>query len=228
MEAVEGKSMRVLPSKKLLIAGLLAFILTASIAIIVHSLTGYGFDTHRSVSRYVGFEIWSAVLFTLGNCIVVASVAGFLWKIGEAWRMPRLYFYLVLVMGVSLVWLSVCPVGYCDVDGQVSLVSKMHQITSKTMFMTMLLVAVLIAGNPYASRITHIMSAIYVVYGAICIMGYLTEGSWFMPIVLIAETTYIISFIIMLMFCKTRKRSKQDLEAEIKEIEAEEKAAEEA
>ncbi len=223
MEVVVENKQRSFPSRKVLWIGLLAFVITAATAVVLHSVTDYGFDTHRSVSRYVGFEFWSAMFFTLGNCIIVASVARFLWKLGELWRMPRLYFYLVFVMGVSLIWLSVCPVGYFDVDGKVSFVSKMHEISSKTMFMTMLLVAVLIAGNPYASRMTHIASAIYVIYGAICIMGYLTEGAWFMPIILITESAYIVSFIIMLMFCKTREHSKESLQEEIKALEVEEK-----
>lgn len=191
--------------KKRVVAGLVVFVVTVVLSVAINSL-GHGFDVGRSVSRYVGFEMWSSVLFAVGNAFVVAMVASFLWNLGENWRMPRLFFYLVLLISVTLMMLSVFPIGLCDFDGHISLVSRIHEISSRVMFVTMMMVAVIIATSSYGDRGTRIASSIYVLYSFLCVVGYLMEAFWFVPCVLLLESAYVIGFLVMLLFCRTRQR----------------------
>lgn len=195
-----------MPAKGGLYAALAVFLVTATLGVVVNSFAfSKGFNLHWSVSRYVGSELWSAILFALGNGVVVAMVMKYLWGLGEAWKMPRVYYYCSFVMAVGLIWLSVCPVGFCDIEGQKSLVSLLHEWSSKLMFIMMMLVAAMLAGSRRASAGTKAMCIAYVVYGIFCVAGYLTNGCWFTPLVLIYETVYIATFPLMLAGCETKR-----------------------
>lgn len=188
-----------------LVAGLIIFTVIATLAVVLNSFVfGYGFDVARSISRYVGFEVWSVLLFAIGNCFVVAAVARALFKIGEAWHMPKVFYWLTVIMCVALIWLSVFPIGMFDAEGSVSLISWLHILGSRTLFVVMMIVACMIAGNQYASPMTHGVCVGYMVYAIFCVVGHLTEASWFLPYTLIFESSYIVGFLVMLLFCKTR------------------------
>lgn len=195
--------------RHLLIIGLLIFVTTSVLAVIINShVFGHGFDVSRSISRYVGFEIWSAILFEVGNCFVAAVVGKALYKIGGAWRMSKIFYILAMLMCISLIWLSVFPIGMFDYDGHVSTISWLHILGSRTLFITMLLTAVLIARTECASPITHGASVGYIVYAVFCVVGHLTDAEWFVPYTLVFETTYIVGFLVLLLFCKTRTSRK--------------------
>lgn len=88
--------------------------------------------------------------------------------------------------------------------GRKSVVSLFHELTSKTMFIMMMLVAAMLAGNRRASAGTRAVCVAYVVYGIFCVTGYLTEGSWFEPLVLVYESTYIVTFPLVLAACREK------------------------
>ena len=194
-----------LPHSKCIITALVVFLTTAFASIIVNStLLGHGFHLEYSVSKYVGLETWSAVIFAIGDCFVAALFGKYLWKLGEAWKMPRLFYYLIIVMVVGLLGVAFCPSGYCDFDGQKSLVTWIHEIASRTMFVAMMAEAALIAIWKKAGRLAHAVCVAYVVYAVICIIGYFTKGEWFLPLVMVYETIYLAMFMILLAFCGLR------------------------
>lgn len=194
-----------LPNSGLIAVALAVFLVTSFAAIIVNStLLGHGFHLEYSISKYVGLETWSAVLFTIGNFFVAALFGRYLWKLGEAWGMPRLFYYLIIVMVVGLLTLSFCPSGYFDFEGKKNLITWLHEISSRTMFVAMMAEAALIAFWKKASRLAHALCVAYVVYAFICIIGYFTKGEWFLPLMMIYETMYLAAFMIMLAFCGMR------------------------
>ncbi len=188
-----------------LIVALVAFCLTATMAVVINTLIGYGFHLEYSISRYVGLEFWSAAVFTAGNCLATAMTCRYMWQLGEDWKMPRIYYYCAFLMAVGLIWLSLCPVGYCDTAEAKSLVSYLHEISSRTMFLMMLLVSTMLAGAPKASALARGVSTGFVVYGVFCVTGYFTQEEWFLPLILIFESMYIIGFVIVLM-CQTDRK----------------------
>lgn len=193
-----------LSEKKELVVALVIFVLTSALAVVINSLVGYGWDTSRSISRYVGMETWGAVIFALGNFVVAALLGKYLWKKGEVWKMPRVYYYAVLVMGVSLIWLSMCPIGYFDIDGNISVISRLHEIASRTMFAIMALIFAMIALNKNCCKLLRQGAVAYLVYVVICILGYFSKASWFVPVFLFFEASYLVGFAIILLVCEKR------------------------
>lgn len=181
--------------KRRLVWGLLFFVAVEVIVILVNSLIQKSFRVDWSISTYVGLQTWSVVVFALSNCVVAGLLAQYLWKLGRAWEMPRLYYYCCFLAIVGLVWLSFCPVGYFDVDGQRSVISFAHQIASRLMFIMMLLVAVMLAGRSKGTPRSQAALAAYVVYAFICMAGYMTEAVWFTPVLMVYETLYIVGFV---------------------------------
>lgn len=188
----------VVPSNKLLWIGLGLFVTVAVLIVVVNSLMGYGFHLEYSISKYVGMEVWSSVLFLLSNIVVASLVGRYAWGVGKVWKMPRLYYCGVFVIVVALLWLSVCPVGMCDVDGSKSLMTWLHEIASRTMFLAMLVVGVIFAASKRASKTARLVALIFVICGTACVAGYFMKAVWFK--LLICESLYIDSFMALLVY----------------------------
>ncbi len=158
----------------------------------------------NTISYYVGTSTVTAVMFAVLNFVMVGLMWYYLWQMGQEWQMPRTYYYLAVILVVTIVWLSVCPVYYADFMGHVSLVSRMHEVASRTMFVTMALIMLLIASRPEASTGTRVLVAMYLVFAVVSIFGHLTNGAWFTPTVLIWETSYILAFFLLIAVVKRR------------------------
>lgn len=196
-----------MPSKWLIVGAMMVFLGTAFISIAMNSeVFGYGLHLNESISHYVGLEPWSAIFFTLGNIFVTAFMGRFLWEMGEFWKMPKIFYFLIVLQAASLLMLSVCPVGMFDPpEGTTSLISWMHIISSRTMFISMMLIAAMVVMCRRANALAHITNIMYVIYAIVCIVGFLTEDAWFMNYVMIYETMYIFCFMLVMAFCDERK-----------------------
>lgn len=199
-----------LPKVRLIWAALAVFVATALAAVLVNgTVFGHGFVLSRSISRYVGYETWSAVVFAIGNIFVGLCIAKYLWRLGEVWKMPKL-FYICIVLMVATLWaLSVCPVGFCDFDGHVSLVSRIHEVSSRTMFIAMMLMSVMIALSKRTGVAAHVAGAAFATYAVICVAGYLLGADWFMVGTLIYESAYLVGFMLMLAICDLQKQTSE-------------------
>lgn len=182
-----------------------AFLIVAFAAVIVNSFClGHGLDFGRSISRYVGFEVWSALAFS-PVCVFAAGATGvFLWKLGQRWEMPRVYYYCVLLMSAGLIFLSLFPIGLCDPVGSKSIVSFAHEISSRTMFLMMLATAAMLTVSRHAAVYSRRVSLVFVIYGVICVTGYFSHGAWFESCILLFETAYIAGFVAILLMQKNR------------------------
>jgi len=199
------------PKKSCLIIALAIFLITAMMAVMVNSfVVGYGLSTGRSISRYVGYEVWSAVVFAIGNFFVSGVMGVFLWRLGKLWEMPRIYYYCVFLMVLGLITLSVCPIGLYDVGEQKSVVSLVHELSSRTMFIMMMIAAGLMAIKPYGTKVSRVLCVIYVFYGLVCVFGYLGNEVWFESRVLIFEILYIVGFVVMLLCQRDKRLIKQE------------------
>ena len=174
------------------------FMLTALLAVIINSINGHGFNLTYTISKYVGFETWSAVLFCLGNIFVVAAVAAFLYSVGRAWRLPMWFYWMVVVMAVALLGASIFPSGYFNERGLGLLPTRTHEFCARIMFLNMLLIAVTFVLCKKASLGTRKMFALFAIYGAIAMVGYLTGAEWFTRLSLIFESAYLLCFLLAL------------------------------
>ena len=187
----------------------LIFILTAWSSIIINSMMGVGWRFDYSISRYVGSGVWSSVLFAAGNLFVSAFIGGFLWRLGENWKLKRWFYYVIVVMVVGLIGLSFCPLGICDFDGKISTVSWLHQIFSRLMFVMMLLAVMIIVWQQRAGVVARMVGGFFVVYGIVCAMGMMCHQSWFEQRVLIYETLYFMFFMAFLLILPQSEKNLQ-------------------
>ena len=180
--------------------GAIGVFLFTSLAAISFNSLHYGWHWGYSISRYVGLETWSALLFALGNILVAGLFGKYLYAVSEAWRMPK-WFYVVIVMtAVALLGLSACPIGYFDLPGAkygTSAPSQIHQICSRLMFVCMLLMAFVwqLCGKVQTQMRYWCMG--FVVYGIFCAVGYFWKLEWFSQLMLIFESAYILGFMVL-------------------------------
>ncbi len=160
---------------------------------------GYGFHLDYSISKYVGLETWSSLMFAALNGLVVYGMGAFLLALGESWKMKSWYFWVIVFMTVGLVGLSVFPCEYFESRGLGTTITVMHQLTSQMMFFNMLVIAIAMGIRSQVGTGMRFWCAMFVVYGAMCVIGFLGEKGWFMSRVLIFETLYLFSFMLLCM-----------------------------
>lgn len=158
----------------------------------------------NTISYYVGTSTWAAVMFAVLNFVTVLLIGYYLWQLGQVWQMPRIYYHLVVILAVAFVWLSVCPVYYADYMGHVSLVSRMHEVASRTMFVMMALIVLLVVLNRTASTGTRALGVIHLMFAIVSVLGYLTNGAWFTPAILVWESSYILAFLLVMIVARER------------------------
>ncbi len=185
--------------KKWMLGAIGVFLVTSLLAIIVNSLS-HGWHFGYSISRYVGLETWSAVVFALGNIVVAGLFGRYLYVVGKAWRMPKWFYILVIVVIVALLGLSACPIGYFDLPGTEygsSWSSQIHQVCSRLMFACMLAMAFAWQWCSAAKDSSRRWCAVFVVYGVFCAVAYLLKLDWFFRATLVFESTYILGFMVL-------------------------------
>jgi len=201
------------PLQGIILAGGLLFA-TSLLAVVVNSF-GYGFHLDYTISRYVGLETWSALLFGLGNVVVAWFSWKFLLWIQAECEIPK--WLMVILAGIFIVGLlgvSVCPMGYFDEPGTTygsSVPSFIHNRCSRVMFFSMLMLIVVVATKLKMEGWLKVATAVYVVYGLICVVMFLAKMSWFNGLILIFESSYIFGFFGVCLGCgsEINKRIKE-------------------
>lgn len=195
-----------LPSKWLAVSAMAVFLGSSFLSIAVNSdVYGHGFDISSSISHYVGLEVWSAIFFTIANVFVAILLGNYLWRMGRAWRMPRVFYWMIVILVASLIGLSVCPSGMCDVGESPSIVTWVHVLTSRTMFFVMMLLAAMVVFCKHANTTAHAVNILFLMYAILCLVGFLTEDTWFMNAVMVYETMYLFGFMMAMALCDARK-----------------------
>lgn len=197
---------------RLIWAVVLIFVGTEMLAVMFNGILANNFVWNRSISRYVGLGLWSSILFALGNFVVSALVGRYLWKVGEVWKMPRGFYYLIVLTVVGLLGLSFCPLGIADHGTEISIISTLHQIFSRLMFFMMLVIAVFLAFSRRTNEGMRVYSMMFVAYGITCAIGSVGMMAWLENAVLIWETLFFVLFMILIAVIPFgKKRSKKTI-----------------
>lgn len=184
--------------KRPIVVAILIFVLTTVAIVIINSLMRRAFLLNYSISRYVGSETWSAVVFGVVNYVVAFSVLTYLYRVGEKWKFQRWYYWIVVLTVVGLVGLSMCPIGYFDQPGSEfasSAPSHVHEICSRTMFVGMMVLVAMICFSKKTSRVTRMMAVAYIIYGMLCALGFIIKAPWFLGNMLVFESCYTFGFL---------------------------------
>lgn len=185
--------------KRWMLEAIGVFVSTSLLAVTFNSLQ-YGWHWDYSISRYVGLETWSAILFALGNVLVAGLFGRYLYTVSEKWQMPRWFYWVTVVMAMALIGLSVCPIGYFDLVGTgyaSSAPSRIHEICSRLMFFCMLLMAFTVQWRGCVQTRVRCCCVMFVLYGFLCLSGYFLKADWFVQSVLVFESAYLLGFMIL-------------------------------
>ena len=145
-------------NKKLVRLATLLFVLTVVIITFIHSLTK-GFHLNWSISRYMGSEPWSAILFCLSNFVVIALVLKYLYGVKKEHHLSTIWWILVLLMVVCYVMLSIFPVGLFDkMWGRFGTVSNIHQCSAYILFLMMILITAVTMYEVKKGTIMHVLA----------------------------------------------------------------------
>lgn len=190
------------------------FCLGAVLAILGNGwILHYGWHVDYSISRYVGLEAWSAIVFMLTNMVVMLAMRRELFAMGAKMSARKWYYWLVVAMLIALIGLSAFPVGYFDPMGAMyasSTLSKVHEICARGMFIAMLIVTAVVVLNNKMPRMTRRIAGGFLVYGMFCLLGYLAKFRWFAQWVLVFEGLYILGFMTWCWFYEMGEKRKQE------------------
>lgn len=187
-----------------MVNALTVFMSTALIAIVANSINGYGFHLNYSISRYVGLEAWSSLMFGISNVIVAVLMARYLWSLGRTWKMWKIYYVVVVVMIVMLLGLSICPIGRFDniYQGEPGPVSIVHEYCSRIMFSMMIVTAFFWVISGRVGRKTWWAAVLYVMMGMVYALAFVAERAWLRSGMLIFESSFLIGFMVLCLFAR--------------------------
>lgn len=202
----------------MMIWALVIFLFTAGLAIAINCQE-YGWHWSYSISRYVALETWSAALFAFGNIFVAGLMGKYLFAVGADWKMPRWFYWAVLLTAVTLVGLSACPIGYFDRLGMGAVPSRIHELCSRLMFVCMAVMALTVALRRQSTTGTRLWSLIFVVYGVVCGTAFLMGAGWLLRSMLGFESAYIIGFMVICMGWRNKlEKGRQNGRAKIRQV----------
>lgn len=164
--------------------------------VVAYCLRDGEFHAEYSISRYMGREAWSAVVFALCNFVVVWCLGRY---VREAWKAyGKVWLVLMIVVMACFAGLSLCPIGLFDETyGDYGVVSVLHQIFSRGMFAAMAATAGVMGwqrrkeGKIWLVYLGYVLYAVF--YGTTNVLGVFWDVNF------VIETTYIYGFYVILM-----------------------------
>lgn len=195
--------MKITAAQKHLMWWALGVLTLESLGIVWINSLSHGWHPNYSISYYVGLETWSALVFALGNIAVTGFLGKYLFTVGKAWKMPRWYYWLVVLIGAMLIGLSLCPLGYFARKG-LMMGDRIHEFCSRTMFCCMLLIALMFLSSKYAKGINRWGALVFIIYGLVAGAAYILDASWMAEGKIFAESAYLIGFMVLGLTLQTK------------------------
>lgn len=188
---------------------LFTYILITLIIVCGHSfLENYGFHLDYTISRYIGLNIWSILLFLATSIFIFINIMKYLKYLKTTFKMNNFWWVIAIITMMSLLGVGLCPIGYFDeVYGDFGPVSIMHRITSSTMFCFSILLVFMMALKFRAEKPFFFASLLYVIYGLTFTALYALNSQFLMNNIFIFEATFLAFFYIVLLFKREPKDS---------------------
>ena len=166
---------------------------------------GYFGNISLTVSKYVGLDVWSSVLFAICNFLI-----GFLmvrYYLYAYKSLSKLWLVLGFIQLFGFIGLSIFPhVAFLTGDIK-EFVVNLHIMLARIMFFAMFGMALerlrIACGRDNRNKFAAKICLAFLVYGIIYVFGYFIKDSFFWHIMLLWETGYIYAFMGMLIL--TRK-----------------------
>lgn len=188
---------------------------------------GYAGNLTLTVSRYVGLELWTSVLFAIFNLAIIIIMLRYYFSL---WK-SRSLFWLILgcLQALGFFLLSIFPANVFMESPVRETVVNIHEFSARLMFISMFVMAFETLRLSYPNHlkflqkfklfkspskmsfpgITTKISLFFIFYGLIYLFTYLTKFDLIWSRVLILETGYIYAFIAFLLLTRKIKPSDQ-------------------
>lgn len=195
-----------LKTKKAVLYSMVAFWVNFFLIVLTHVVTGTaGVHLDYSISKYVGLTFPSAIVFLIVN--IAVSIA--MWRYMKPKIENGAQRILLLYIIVTLTGLSICPIGLFDkiipepiIFGR-TLISFMHVITSRTMFVAMAAFALLTfylgKSKSLHDKNTQKTCLAFFIYAMITTVVFMFFPQVFWAIDIIFESVYIAFFFIAIL-----------------------------
>lgn len=173
------------------------FTVTGVLVVLLYLVLGRGFHLNWTISRYMGTDVWSAILFGITNLIVIFCVLKYLLRVRKLYKLSSFWMTLVFGMIAMYVGLTCCPVGLFDAKwGEFGIVSTIHQICAYSMFVTMAVIVLDTLIEVRRGKGFVIFGISLILYMIGVIYCYKQGTNLFLNNVLIFESGYILANLI--------------------------------
>ena len=181
-------------NKKFIRTAIFIFVAVVAIITIMHSfILGRGFHVSWSISRYMGTDFWSAVIFCLANFVVAVMTLKYLFSVKKEHGLSPIFLILVIVMTVLFALLSIFPVGlFDDVWGQFGTVSHIHRGSSYALFLFMIFIALDLMIEIRKGKAMHLFGTVAVLGSLFCVISFLAGWDFFSSYMYIFESGYVL------------------------------------
>lgn len=183
-------------NKKFIRTAIFIFVAVVAIITIMHSFVlseADGFHVNWSISRYMGKDYWSAIVFCLANVVVAAMTLKYLFSVKREYKMSPIYSILIVIMAVLFAALSIFPVGlFDDTWGNFGVVSEIHRRSSYTLFLFLIFIALDLMIEIRRGLGMHLFGAVAVAVSLFCVISFLAGWDFFSDYMYIFESSYVV------------------------------------
>ena len=191
--------------KKPVYISMITFWAVFALIVLTHIVTGTaGFHLDYSISKYVGLTFPSAIVFLITNVFV----ATMMWRYIEPKLKSNAQKFLIKYTFVTLVLLSVFPIGLFDtiIPEPVFLgrtpISFLHVITSRTMFVAMAAFSLLVFYDGRKKNLHEVytkkMALAFFIFAALCVFTFIFFSGIFWQFDIVFESLYIAFFFLLI------------------------------
>ena len=181
---------------------------------------GYTGDLTITISRYVGLELWTSILFLIFNIVIIIIM--FRYYLALRKQRSTLWFIFSIIQITGFLLLSIFPYNVF-MEGQTrEIVGNIHEYSARAMFIAMFGMAIETLRLSYPNhlkflqklpffkspknlsfpKITAPVCIFFAIYGIIYAISYGTHWSVLWDRVFVLETGYIYAFIALLLLTR--------------------------
>lgn len=170
-------------------------------------IEGYFGNLTLTISRYVGLELWSSILFCVCNIIIAVLLLRYFISVRK--RFSIIWFLLSLVEVVGFLGLSFFPhIGFGSEETRL-IFADIHITFARMMFIAMFCMGlerlrIAVLKDNIATKAT----LAFLAYGLIYVIGYMAKWNVLWESMLIWETGYIYVFMAMLVLTRRNPRGR--------------------
>lgn len=176
---------------------------------------GYFGDLTLTISRYVGLQLWSSILFAICNFVITGLLLRYYISVRK--NFSKVWFVLGLIEVVGFIGLSVFPhVNFVSPEVKEVFVN-IHIGFARTMFVAMFCMGLerLRIARLKDNTATKATLA-FLLYGIMYITGYSAKWDVMWNTMFIWETGYIYAFMAMLILTRRNRRIEKSVDEAVK------------